>query len=433
MVLMLAEGLPLTKDPTPGYLSGREKHVPAIQTWTEISALLLTLHSLYVEPPGAPLYSVVGALSMTFGALVSRTTRIPVQSLGLFVLQSALVMTSALSVGVHQEPVDVSRALGFGVIFMTLVASSAMLARISCQRLLRTLLVVHVSTFVIQFILHYGLGYQFDPVALLSSHRQSGWGNAFEHPYLGRLDRLGGLYNEPGTYATFVAPLTLLYSLSATTAPEKLLAWISVMTLLASFSVYGLLFSLIILAVQVIQNRRRVGALGWILLISSVVMGSLLVTPYLMFRFSDSRAAGNDAGLGFRVDIIRSMLSDLEESPYALIIGRGLLTSQVPFEFSGAINDVGLIFYVLWRSGIIGASVWVASVAHLARRLGIGGIACVVMVTISKMSPLMPALWLILALISMYPCRATVGDSCRPTELSWERRRWRSGGIGGGH
>ena len=247
-------------------------------------------------------------------------------------------------------------------------------------------------------MLYYVFKVDFDPVALLSDSTQSGWGGSLNHEVLGQFRRLGGMYNEPGTYATFVSPLVALFALiQNATSPgrrrDDFLLLGSIVSLVLTFSIFAWVFCAIIVGVVVAKSPRKIVAV-----VPLLPVAIWLATPYVIYRFFDSAGNGSDGGLSFRKEIWDNIVIFVTESPVNMMFGIGMLTDQVPFTFYGAINDVGLIPYSLLFGGLAGTSILVFLIAKSGWRLGISGIATCGILLTSKISIFAPMFWLLLAL-----------------------------------
>lgn len=253
------------------------------------------------------------------------------------------------------------------------------------------LVAIHSSVLTIQFALFYIFGIDLDPVHILSDVQQRGWGGMQEHSVLGGFRRLGGLYSEPGTYATFVAPLVAIIFLKNDDAKSVMIGVLGIISLFLTFSIYAWIFCVAILAVKFIKSV-------WSLIFfTPIVFGAFqLAMPYFQYRFI-TRSGNN--GTEFRMEILESIFVFSTDSVSNFLFGSGLLSTKVPFEFVGALNDVGLIFYIFLVSGVVGIFILLTALFDACWRLRLCGMAVFTIMVSSKISIFAPMFWMLLIIM----------------------------------
>jgi hypothetical protein len=363
-----------------------------------LAVFLVSLQSLYFDSLGAPAYSVLGTLLLLLLGAIHLWKTVPAIVLFPFSVIIFFFLSSVLRIVIFPQDVAASRVLGFPILLGAVLAAVVAYRHARLETILRVLLVTHISLFFLQFFLYYALGLDFDPVALLSQNRQQGWGGTLDHALLGPFRRLGGLYAEPGTYATFVAPvIALFFRYQGNSRLNKVICWAGLVSLLLTFSIYGWIFLGLILVVALVSERQL-----YLSVLVMILPAYWLAEPYFTYRFVDFASRGGDAGLGFRVAILSSVWEIMTSSLLTFSLGIGLLNTELPFDFSGAINDIGLFFYLLLTTGIIGTGVFLAMLTVLVRRADKWVGAASVIIVLSKASVFAPFLWLLISMMAVF-------------------------------
>lgn len=355
---------------------------------------LVSLQSLYSSTLGLPIYSVIGAiLLIALAALrqlaLSKSERLRVPAkYRIQLLAPILLLFTSLPASFFSGDMEISRIFAFIIISSVPLSYILLSSYVDPVKISAALVLPHSSILLIQVILFYIFGIDFDPVSVLSDVQQRGWGGMQEHEILGGFRRLGGLHSEPGTFATFVAPLVALIFLQNEDTRSVNIGFFGVISLFFTFSLYAWIFSLIILAVKF--AKFKLTSLLFLPLFWSMYQ---LALPYIKFRFIN-RSGGN--GIDFRIEILDSILNFNIESLSNFLFGSGLLSIKIPFEYDGAINDVGLLPYMLLTGGIISVLIMLATIFDACGRLQITGIAIGLILLFSKISITAPMFWMIL-------------------------------------
>jgi hypothetical protein len=347
---------------------------------------------------GLPLYSVVGVILLLSYSLVvlgfDRSARFVLKPILFQAVGPIALFSLSIVAFLFQGDVSLSRFLGFFVVAVVPLSYAIIASRIDPLFIVRRLILLHSCVFFLQFVLFYGIRVDFDPVDLLSEVTQRGWGGSLTHDILGTFRRFGGLYSEPGTYATFIAPLVaILFAARQGSREDKFILVVGFVSLFLTFSVFAWIFCAIILVVGGLASIRKVFTL-----LAIVPVAAWLAWPYISYRFFDNSGLNIDSGVSFREDIIWKISDYALESWQNLLLGAGLLTEVVPFSFEGAINDVGLVFYTQLSSGAIGVLFIFSIIFHATRRFGFSGLGVLAIVLSSKVSIFAPMFWLTMVL-----------------------------------
>ncbi len=363
-----------------------------------LAVLLISLQSLYFYSLGLPLYSVVGVL-LLFGFAIGRAYvqigcgwKVP-RKLVIQVSAPFVLLFLSLFTFVLRGEAEFSRLAGFIVISLLPISYALLSDKIDPVKIASNLVLIHAFIFSVQFILYFGFGVDFDPVNLLSDVEQRGWGGSLNHQTLGKFRRLGGIYAEPGTYATYVAPLVaMLCAVKAKGFRYQVAIYTGLVTLSLTFSIFAWVFVVVILGVMFLTSFRRV-----LLLAPAIPLIFSLAWPYIEYRFFDP-TRNVDSGFSFREEILISIYEYHAQTFTNFFFGTGLLTDKVPFEFVGAVNDVGLLAYALLTSGALGLLTILVIVGSATWRHGFAGIALALILLLSKISIFAPMFWLILTM-----------------------------------
>ena len=362
-----------------------------------LACFFISLQSLYFYSLSAPLYSVLGVLWLFGIALLSllRHPNLTIQRQFAYIAFSPLIFlfVAILSYFLRMDA-EFNRILSFSIITL-LTLSYAMLARkIDPLKIVSLLIVLHSSVFFLQFVLFYAFGVDFDPLDLLSEVSQRGWGGSLNHAALGGFRRLGGLYSEPGTYGTFVGPLVaLLFAFGDKSKGQGYIIGLGLVSLVLTFSIFSWIFAAIIASFQFLTSFKR-----FFIILAAIPGAVWLALPYIRYRFLSYNSNPDFSGVSFREEIAASVLDFIISGVGEMLFGSGLLTSEVPFEFSGAINDAGLVFFMLYSSGVVGTLILLHLIYVVTRNLGYKGATVALILLISKISIFAPMFWLIIAL-----------------------------------
>jgi hypothetical protein len=343
----------------------------------------VSLHSYYFYSVGLTLISLLSLCIMGFFLLynllkndsgLQKNASVAI-SLGYYLM----LIWSLIGLLFYGESPDEKRFVAFLVVILSAVVAGELFRIIPLKNLVRCYLAVHVSFFYLQFITYYATGYTIDYLAPVTGEEQRMFGGGFTLPSIDLFIRASGLFNEPGTYVTFVAPFVALFERwYGESEVNKRLFWISFFSLGLSFSVFGVIFcGLILLFSRNLRMLHRACAL---------ITCSALVAPFLYDRFVLRPTLGLDTGLEFRQVFIEESLAFLLANPVGLVFGSNLLALDPRAEFVAAFNDIGLLLYLTHFAGplltlLIGVVLVCASVRvdHASR-------AALIIVLLSKHS-----------------------------------------------
>ena len=166
--------------------------------------------------------------------------------------------------------------------------------------------------------------------------------------FVGSFIRPSGLFSEPGTYALFIAPVLSIYTRYSMIDPGENTFWyLCILSLFLSFSLYGIIFAMMIFGLRISSKVK----LSQIMILVSILV---IVSGYIQYRLVASENSLLPEGSSFRIEFIQKAYEYFIYSGENFLFGANLFSKLPGFEFSYAINDVGLVIYLFHFSGLIG-------------------------------------------------------------------------------
>lgn len=300
---------------------------------------LITLHSFYYF--GVTLISLIGVTSLIL-VRVMFLEDYKLYPSALLAFYFFLFFQSLIGVFIFSRGFDVSRFLAFILMSILLISLCVRSRKFSIGLAIGLVLSLHITFFYVQFILYYGFGVYVEYLSLfgLESRNYSG---SFVTPLGSPVLRASGLFNEPGTYSCFVAPLATIFFRYVSSPLQRLIFYGAILSLVLSMSAFGAVFFIIIISITKFKLIK-------VVYLSVAFSVSL---PYFYWRFFLRDQSGIDTGLGFREEYIVSALKNFRE-PVQFFFGHGGFDVNL-FKFLGvgADSDSGLIFFILYNFGAL--------------------------------------------------------------------------------
>ena len=170
----------------------------------------VSLQTYYFYQLGAPLFSLI-SLTLLFLIIINDLKITLNNSTYTFVFYLLITFFSFLSAFYFEEKILPSKLIGFFIVFISAFIANILYNSKNIPSLIKIYLTFHVSFFYIQFISFYLFKIHIDFLLPITGEEQRVFGGSFEIPYLNSFMRACGLFNEPGTYVTFVAPFIVLF------------------------------------------------------------------------------------------------------------------------------------------------------------------------------------------------------------------------------
>tara|TARA_Y100000768_G_scaffold356464_1_gene310847 strand:- start:23 stop:1156 length:1134 start_codon:yes stop_codon:yes gene_type:complete len=303
----------------------------------------ISLQSYYFYGSGGPLISIASLFIMGIILFLGRNKPIYfphhfTSKLSIWYL--VVLLWSIIGILIFSLDVDFKRFFGFIIVSISSLISYRYLSILSLEKTVRFFLLINIIFFYIQLFGYYVFQIKIDYLIGITGEAQRMFGGAFNVPFFNTFIRPTGLYQEPGTYATFLAPLIALFGRYSHKNQNKYIFIFSVLSLFLSFSIFGIIFgSLIVLNSDKVRFSLKI-VLGFVL--------SLIAYPYLRYRFIILRGVDTSTGIDFRANQINETIMLFKENIGSWFFGTNLISVEpMGVSLTGAYNDTGLLFYLL--------------------------------------------------------------------------------------
>lgn len=195
-----------------------------------------------------------------------------------------------------------------------------------------------------------------------------------------RMPRFTGLYNEPGTYSTYMF-LLLAVQYRLTGGRFGVIEALAVISMFLSMSLFGVVLSAAYGMVVVFFNPKLLLRYK-ILVIFLIMFIAILIYPDI-----DKRLASSYSGVDDRYDYI------------SYIFERGDLLFGGQYGGDFAVNDLGVFVYLFATYGVVGTLLFGVLVASMiSRRIGVGCGILFMAVLATKIKLTYPLFWFFLAI-----------------------------------
>ncbi len=321
--------------------------------------LLLTLNSYYFYNLGLPLFSFLGAI-FTLPLFKIFNFKLKNYQRPILIVITSLFLISTISIMLNSSYVLGQRFIVFLLFYPVALFSTYLFKeeKILFEKVIKKVIIVHLSFFFIQFISFYGFGYFIDFLEPITGESQRAFGGNYSISSSGNmLIRVTGLFNEPGTYATYMMLLLGLFKVSLFQSGQKYkltkFDFIVLFSVLLSFSVFGFVF-VFIFCLPILFKASFKNKLFLAVCSSPIIY--IVYTRYLSVRFSNELQSDN--GGEFRSEAIGLLYNNITDSLYHLLFGYShFVDMNKLFNTSLAWNDVGLIFTMFLEFGLVGVSI----------------------------------------------------------------------------
>ncbi len=252
---------------------------------------------------------------------------------------------------------------------------------------------IHVIVFIVQFVWFLISGDLIDFIEPITGEEQRALGGAYELAFLPGVLRATGLYNEPGTYSTWMMILFLLFrkigkDLDLPNRYQFLEIFV-IATVFLSFSTFGFVFASMYVVGMLCERKRN-------LISVLLVIGVLLPFVYFAYDIVDQKLAlgANDSGLGFRTQVLDLYFSNL--SPLRLAFGLGMFSDFFMHADAELVfQDVGLWFVMVFSVGVVGIVPLVLFLV-LGMPRNITSLSLVLILLLSKFALTYAIVWIVL-------------------------------------
>lgn len=235
------------------------------------------------------------------------------------------------------------------------------------KKLLVAVLAVHVSFFILQFVIVYLTGHYIDPLYLFTGESQR-YESLISLPIIGDIYRPTGFYVEPSTFATYLLwflALKLNFDDKATKF-SYIICIVAISTLSLAAMVYATLFLIVLYYTSSSKKYNKI-------ILTFVFMLLPILFSYI---FSARLSALNGSG-----ESLRANLNDLvfNQGIIDILFGNGIygLPDKVANLRTGsdlwrlgiaALNDNGLWLFLIIKIGLVGLIITIFVFCSLLRR-----------------------------------------------------------------
>lgn len=374
----------------------------------------ISLQAYYFEQIRLALFSVLSLVLMAMillPAIMSndRVVRPAAALVGVYVVALAC---AAVGLVFYGEGADQKRLLGFLTVILSTVVAGHFFKHVFVEDAVRTYLKFHISFFYLQFFLYYFAGITVDFLAPITGEEQRMFGGSFSFPLIDRFMRAAGLFSEPGTYATFVAPFVALFERCYGKKPgDSRLFWLALCSLFLSLSIFGIIFSaLIFLFSKNVRLKHRLVGLS---------LGFAVISPFIIYRFFVRASLGLDTGVELRELFLENSLAFLSSDPLGFLFGANLLSIDPRAELGASSNDAGMFFYLLHFGGVPFTMFVLALVGAAFLRCDRPSRMALAILLLSKQSPFIVLFPFIVIAILLAPARKVGIASTRISERAY--------------
>lgn len=335
--------------------SKNKKNTPLINFIIFISVFLFSLGSFYFYQIGLYAFQLLGVVILVpfFRLNTIRYKKIKITKAIIFFLYIFL-LSSFFAITLGSNSFEISK---LGLPFFVILYFSFSVVLFCTypeifQRALSATIIVHVIFFVFQFFWFLVTLEMIDFLKPLTGETQRALGGSYSLAYLPNFIRPTGLFNEPGTYSTWMIIMLLLLksnSIRLDLKPVRTSLEITVIgTILFSFSTFGFIFSIIYIISATAGKEISLKAL--IALFAFSVFFTYFGFEYFSSRFNLS---SNESGIGIRDQAINIYLKNID--PITLLFGFGVFNNIfTKIDVNIISQDLGLWFSILSGSGIFG-------------------------------------------------------------------------------
>ena len=250
-------------------------------------------------------------------------------------------------------------------------------------------LIVHTAFFYFNLVDIYFFNHLFDPILLFTNFEMQA--THFTYIFGKQILRPCGLFQEPGSYAAYLSPLILFFSLKNSRKSNFILN-LSISSLFISLSTFGFILGAIILYF----NRSFKNNIFRLLFPVTLL---LLAIFFSIFRFNinlandffnlshENRLTKESSGFERRLYLLSKLSDSLSTDTTKLFFGYSILNPVSIKDIGSTIssNDSGYLFYSILFNGIIYTLIFYILYFKIYYR-NTSSIAFIILLTFSKIS-----------------------------------------------
>lgn len=356
---------------------------------------LMTLNSFYFYSLSMPVFSVISAIltvPLIFTTKISfqKTDRLPL------VIFLYFLVCSILTALPNTSNIFLQRIIFFFLLLPVIIYSSYLFRsqKKMMKSIIKISLIVHLLFFYFQFFGFYLTGDFIDFLEPITGESQRALGGSYTFGSGGvKLIRATGLFNEPGTYSTFLFLIFLLFKgLQRDLGHNESLSLfdvILIISILLTFSVFGFIF-VFLFSLTYIMREKLINKVLFV--IALFPFAYLSIKNYLLVRFEKETT-----GVEFREQGVAMFWNHVIEEPFHFLLGYSAFVDFNELLGGSRIvwNDIGLFFVTFMTLGVIGIILLIIiSIPRLKKNY------LLILVTfMSKMSVTTIFLWVVITYI----------------------------------
>lgn len=320
-----------------------------------IWVFLMTLNSFYFHNIGMPVFSVVAAFLSILLIFVFKVRIRSYMRLILYII-TYILLSSLLTMLLNDQFALATRIPLFFILVPVVIFSSFLFKEEKelMAKVLKVVVTIHLIFFFTQFIYFYGTGVFIDYILPITGVEQRSLGGSYEIDDSGtKLIRAAGLFNEPGTYSTFIfLILSLIKNTEKKLGKKDRLSLIDILTVISvllSFSVFGYIFSTFFILKYLLKSSLKSKI---IIIACSIPLALLAYERYFSVRFSKDVET---SGVGFRTRAIETYINNVQDNPLNLIFGySNFIDVNELFNVYIVWADLGFLFNIIVSLGFLG-------------------------------------------------------------------------------
>lgn len=357
---------------------------------------LMTLDSFYFYQISMPLFSVTSSLLALILLIFNKINFSSNYKTPLLIL--VYILFISLITSIFNSHLFYIQRLPFVILLIPVIIYSVYMfneKKILMLSILKYTLIIHILFFSIQLLYFYGTGLFIDYIYPITGESQRALGGSYT---LGgvKLIRATGLFNEPGTYSTFMFCIFLVYKNLKKRIYNidkiQLLDVIFIITIMMTFSVFGLIFTFIYAIVYLtkVNFSNKI-----IIMLAIIPFAYISYVNYLTPRFTEN----DTKSFSFREEGIMLYMQYSSEDLFHLLLGHsGFININELFGVVIAWDDIGLWFAILVNYGLISFILFIIITIKRFKYFYL----LIIITLLSKMSFTTIFLWFIISYIYSY-------------------------------
>lgn len=293
---------------------------------------LITLQSFYFSNIGASIFPVIGSIGI-FALSIRRFRAAPIKRFKLILISFCLFSTFQISIDIYLDSYY-KGFLSFPVLFCCMIGAILFFDNrlYLLKKVIKYVIILHLLFLFLQILVWFGTGEYLDYLYLVTGeaqHYMSQKGIVINGE---RTPRFTGLFNEPGTYSTWIFSLVLIYYFLQRKISYLLI--LSLVSMVITMSLYGILLSFLF-CLLVLFKRVNIKRAFLVLPIYILI---LLIIPDI-----ERRLSGEYAGIAFRLTAIKAIFDPLT------FFGGRLFNETL----NKILLDVSIPVYLVYQGGVV--------------------------------------------------------------------------------